>query len=368
MTVRRATLTGAVLLALLLSACVPVVNTTTVLTASATRITQGQSVTLTARITTSPAGGTPSGSVRFRDGAKVLGTVTTSGGLARLTTASLAVGTRVVEARFTSAANAVWGASVRTITITVAPLRYHLALGDSLAAGVGAPAGLGYVPRITAAEKLRVPGLTLQNLSCGGASTGSMLVGPGCSYTQGNQVAAAEAFLLANPGAVSFITINIGGNDIRGCVTGSGTDPVCSAARIATIQTNLAQILSRLRAAAPGVPIIGMTYYNPFLAFWVAGNQAAATGSAAGAVAFNSALATTYTGHSALVAPVAAAFGSDNTALTGTWLGVTVPQNVANICAWTHMCTRADIHANTTGHQLMATTFVTVINTVVPAA
>jgi len=28
--------------------------------------------------------------------------------------------------------------------------------------------------------------------------------GGGCSYPQGNQVAAAEAFLLARPGAVSF--------------------------------------------------------------------------------------------------------------------------------------------------------------------
>lgn len=253
-----------------------------------------------------------------------------------------------------------------TITIAVAT-RYHLALGDSLAFGTGAAAGQGYVPRITAAQAARVPGLKLRNVSCSGATTTSMIVGGGCTYPEGSQVAAAEAFLLAHPGKVSFITINIGSNDVSGCVSTAGVDAACATARIPTVQTNLGQILTRLHAAAPGVPIVGMTVYNPFLAYWVFGNQAAATSSNTGAVAFNNALTSTYAAGTALVAPVATAFGTENTALTGTYNGVTVPQNVANICAWTRMCTDSDSHANSTGHQLIAATFEPVINAAVPA-
>jgi hypothetical protein len=67
------------------------------------------------------------------------------------------------------------------------------------------------------------------------------------------------------------------------------------------------------------------------------------------------------------VSPVDQAFGTEDTALTGTYLGVTVPQNVANICAWTRMCTNADIHANATGHALIAHTFGPLITAAVPA-
>jgi lysophospholipase L1-like esterase len=355
---------GALLLVLALTGCTPAVATTTALTASPSTTTVGASVRLTATVS-SPLGTALTGAVAFFDGSVPLGSRALSGGAASLTTSALAPGTRTVTARFTPSRTG-YRTSQGTTTVTVQ--RFHLALGDSLAAGAGAPSGQGYVPLITAAERSRLPGLTLRNLSCGGATTATMLTGGGsCGYTQDTQLGAAEAFLLANPGAVSFITIDIGANDVSRCVSAAGTDPVCAATRLPIVQSNLGQILSRLRAAAPGVPIIGMTYYNPFLAFWVIGNPSAADSSNAAALTFNDALSATYEAAAVPVAPVEAAFGTEDTALTGTYLGATVPQNVANICTWTHMCARSDIHANTDGHARIARAFLPVIDSVVPA-
>lgn len=349
-------------MALGLAACVPTVATTTALTASPTAIVEGSSVTLTARVKSTTTG-TPAGSVTFTDGTRTLGTSVASRGAATLTTTSLAPGARRIVATFKGSTG--WGNSTSSTTVEVTRRRYHVALGDSLAAGVGAPAGKGYVPRLTQAESIRTPGLTLKNVSCSGATTTSMLNGGGCSYAEGNQTAAAEAFLRAHAGAVSFITIDIGANDVSGCVF--SPDPTCGPTRIATVQANLTTILARLHAAAPGVPIIGMTYYNPFLARWVAGDPAGATASNESAVAFNAALTASYAGGDAEVAAVDTAFGTYDTALTGTYGGVIVPQNVANVCTYTWMCTSSDIHANSAGHQLITQTFRSVVHAVVPA-
>jgi lysophospholipase L1-like esterase len=355
---RISALAGALVVALTLASCTPAVATTTTLSASVATVAHGAPVTLTARVAASTLTSVVSGTVTFADGATTLGTRAVSGGQATLTTSTLGPGTRTITARFEPAGS---GYLASSATTTIQVQRFHLALGDSLAAGAGAPAGQGYVPRITAAVRPTLPGLTLRNLSCGGATTTSMLAGGGCTYPEGSQLAAAEHFLSTHPGAVDVITIDIGANDVSGCVTSAGANPVCAAARLPVVQTNLAEILSRLEAAAPGVPVIGMTYYNPFLAYWITGNEAAATSSNAAAVTFNQALDATYAAHDVAVAQVDDTFATEDFALTGSHLGGVVPQNVANICAWTRMCTNADIHANATGHALIAQTFVPLV-------
>jgi lysophospholipase L1-like esterase len=355
---RTSALVGALIAAIALVGCTPSVVTTTTLSASAASVAPGAPVTLTARVAAPPLTSVISGTVTFADGATTLGTRAVSDGQATLTTSALAPGTRTITARFDPAGS---GYLSSTATTTIRVERFHLALGDSLAAGAGAPAGQGYVPRITGAVRAGLPGLTLHNLACGGATTASMLAGGGCTYPEGTQVAAAERFLALHRGAVDFITIDIGANDVSGCVTSAGANPVCAAARLPVVQANLSQILARLEAAAPGVPIIGMTYYNPFLAYWITGNEAAATSSNAAAVTFNQALDATYAAHGAVVAQVDDAFATEDFAPTGSHLGLVVPQNVANICAWTRMCTNADIHANATGHDLIAQTFVPLV-------
>jgi hypothetical protein len=70
--------------------------TTTVVVSSANPSARGQSVTFTA--TVAGSGGTPTGTVAFRDGATTLGTATLSGSTASYSTSSLSVGSHSITA------------------------------------------------------------------------------------------------------------------------------------------------------------------------------------------------------------------------------------------------------------------------------
>lgn len=74
-------------------------TTTTVVASSLNPSTYGQSVTLTATVTSSN-GTTATGKVTFDNGTKLLGTVTLSGGVAALTTSTLPVGTLAITASY----------------------------------------------------------------------------------------------------------------------------------------------------------------------------------------------------------------------------------------------------------------------------
>jgi lysophospholipase L1-like esterase len=155
----------------------------------------------------------------------------------------------------------------------------YLALGDSLAAGVGAsnPAVTGYVPQLyhllrqqlacQPAARPSCRSLALRNLGVGGATSTTLIA---------TQLPAAVAELQArnndrNPhNDVKVVTIDIGGNDLFGVVSSScaaGPTPECAAliqARLQTFAVNFTQILGQLRAAAgPDTVLIAMTYYNP---------------------------------------------------------------------------------------------------------
>jgi len=72
--------------------------TTTSLTSSPNPSHSGQAVTFTAQVTsTGPA---PTGKVKFLDGTLAIGTATLSGGVAKLTKSTLAVGTHPITARY----------------------------------------------------------------------------------------------------------------------------------------------------------------------------------------------------------------------------------------------------------------------------
>jgi hypothetical protein len=73
---------------------------TVTLTSSANPATHGTSITLTATVkVTSPGAATPTGTITFYDGTTVLGTVTVgTGGVAKLTTSTLAVGSHSITA------------------------------------------------------------------------------------------------------------------------------------------------------------------------------------------------------------------------------------------------------------------------------
>jgi hypothetical protein len=262
-------------------------------------------------------------------------------------------------------------------------LDYYLALGDSLAAGVqpdasgrSLPTTEGYAYDLAAHLRERSRHLGLVNLGCPGESTTTMLVG-GCPYphTYKDQVDAAASFLGEHHGARILVTLDIGANNIDGCVSGSGFDTSCIAAGLHAAAVDVPKILAKLKAAAgPRVVFAAMNYYDPFLAAWLTGpaGQAQATASVQLAAQLNGLLDAAYSAYGVTVADVASRF--QTTAFTPTVPlspGVQVPLNVARICQWTWMCAPApanpsspstggllfNIHANKIGYEEIAKTF-----------
>jgi lysophospholipase L1-like esterase len=260
------------------------------------------------------------------------------------------------------------------------PFDYYLALGDSLAAGSQPNSSgelvttkQGYASDIAAGLRAQDHDLKFTNLSCPGETTGTMLNG-GCpspiSYAPfADQTAAAVAFLKKHHGARVLVTIDIGANNVDGCVTATGIDPTCVAAGIESAGTDLTAILTKLKAAAgPHTVFAGMNYYDPFLAAWLAGpaGQAEATASVSLSNTFNTVLGDVYGAFGVPVADVATQFDTaDFTPVVPLGNGVSVPLNVARICEWTWMCAPApvgpNIHANAVGYLQLAAAFDRVI-------
>ena len=112
-----------------------------------------------------------------------------------------------------------------------------------------------------------------------------------------------------------LVTIDIGANDLSRCVnraTGA-IDLACVQGTFPQAPANLATILARLRAAAgPRVPIVGMNFYDPFLAAWLQGpdGQALARLSVHLVTQYNDLLEAAYQGAAVPVADVEAAFST----------------------------------------------------------
>ena len=158
----------------------------------------------------------------------------------------------------------------------------YVSLGTSLAAGhtehpnrpgscsIKVKTKLSYTDKIA-----EYTGLKHKKLGCTGETVESFKNGTesNCNYGAGSQLLEAEKFLRKHGKDTELITIDMGANDVLGCLylfpypdpTG-GLDS-CLYNQIAYVKEQLEnEIIPRLQdAAPPGVPIIGMTYYNPLL-------------------------------------------------------------------------------------------------------
>jgi lysophospholipase L1-like esterase len=251
---------------------------------------------------------------------------------------------------------------------------YYLALGDSLArgaqpnaAGVTKPTSQGYANDIYAAEKRLYKNLKLEQLGCLGETTETMING-GCvdgSYKAGSQLKAAVAFIKSHK--IAFITLDIGANDIDGCVVNGSINASCLADGTTAISTDVPKIVAALRKAAGSkTRIAGMTYYDPFLADYLVGGsygQGVAEDSTVLAKQVNGTLSSDFAAQKLKVADVATAFDTygpftQTEVIPG--FGA-VPEPVGQICALTWMCAPApvgpNIHLNANGYRLAATVF-----------
>jgi lysophospholipase L1-like esterase len=208
----------------------------------------------------------------------------------------------------------------------------YLALGDSLAAGVGAsdPEVTAYVPRFYELLRQQLAcqpsgrpscrSLALRNLGVGGATSTTLIA---------TQLPEAVAELQAHNGDrnphndVKVVTIDIGGNDLFGVVSSScaaGPTPECAAliqARLQSFAANFTRILDQLRAAAgPATVIIAMTYYNPLpscrLASLAPLADAVLEGGPGVTVGLNDLIRSIAASHGVLVAETYGQLGPDN--------------------------------------------------------
>jgi lysophospholipase L1-like esterase len=146
----------------------------------------------------------------------------------------------------------------------------YLALGDSLAFGVGAdnPAEQGYAG-LTAANlrlsKYSGTGLDLVNLSAPGATSADLL-------QPGGQLDRALTEIQSR-GGVDIISIDIGANDLLALAENSSpcfqsaASKACQDAlgqTLAGVQSNLSSVLRRLREAASNAQVYVLDIYNPY--------------------------------------------------------------------------------------------------------
>ena len=261
---------------------------------------------------------------------------------------------------------------------------YYVSLGTSLSVGVQPngsgiplPTDDGYADQLF--DSIRPAFNTAETqdrelkhirLGCPGETLDDFVNGGSCPYLAGSQLAAAVEFLTDNAGKIHLVTIDIGGNDFR---NGYGdcldtADPIgCADTLSLQITADLTPVLAALRAAAgPGTTIIGMNYYNPYLSSWLEGDagMALAAQSMEAVANVSGYLDATYLAAGIPLADVALAFKSNDETLVASILpppndqGL-LPLNVMNICLFTYQCDLdrgPDIHANTAGYSLIATT------------
>jgi lysophospholipase L1-like esterase len=249
----------------------------------------------------------------------------------------------------------------------------YLALGDSLAVGFQPNRGEttdGYVDDLwRSVQQQGIPALSLRKVGCAGETSSSMITGKNspCHYAAGSQLAAAVSFLKAHPGKVAFITIDIGVNDLINQCYDPQTgvfNRACAVDLLPRLQTRVRYIVDAVgTTAGPRVPIVGMTYDDPFLGFWglVPGGRALARTSQRAFALLNAGLTTAYRDAGATVADVAATFRINDFTDTVVVAGRgRLPVNVALACKWTWFCSAkfaGDPHANRTGYSKIARTF-----------
>ena len=269
------------------------------------------------------------------------------------------------------------------ITAHASSPTYYLSLGDSLSQGVepnshgvSVVTNHGYANDLWHVEQLQIQSLKLAKLGCPGETTTSMRTGAGsqCTYPDGSQLAQAVDFIQHHN--VAFITIDIGANDVDGCVVNGVIDLTCLFAGLAAnfsdmtgsgLPTGQIGILPSLRAAAVTTPIFAMNYYDPFLAAWLTGpaGQAVATQSVTLTTQFSSIEQNIYSAFGIPVADVTTAFQTTN--FTNVPV-VNLPVNVVTVCSLTYACTPPpvgpNVHPNDLGYGLITATFAQKIGTI----
>jgi lysophospholipase L1-like esterase len=195
----------------------------------------------------------------------------------------------------------------------------YVALGDSIAFGIGSLTLTGYPQRFAVVLHRRLGQLvTLQNLSVFGLTSGELL----------GSIESDERWRTAIRKA-GLITINIGGNDLLRCnYQGS-----CLPGALQTFRANWEGILREIRILNPKAPIYTFTLYNPYPLDDVRRPPVAEGIGALNAIVTDPGLVSAYQVNG--IADVAGAFRGQE-------------------CDWTWFCRIGDVHPTDAGHAAIA--------------
>jgi lysophospholipase L1-like esterase len=270
---------------------------------------------------------------------------------------------------------------------------FYVSLGDSLSVGIQPDAtgkeqttDNGYADQLFAKLVVDHPDLQLVKFGCTSETTSSMITGGGkggCTYKSGSQLRDAVDFLVNHKDQIFLVTIDIGVNDILDspCVdtVNRQVDVPCLQQQLQQeTASNLSLILSTIfQAVNRDTPVIGMNYYDPFLAVALPpiGDTAFATLSVQLLHVFNNdLLGKVYGLFGFPVADVSAKFQTEDPTpvasapLPSPPFPPALPVNIKNICLFTFMCipgppVSPNIHATTPGYGVIAQAFGDVLAT-----
>lgn len=216
----------------------------------------------------------------------------------------------------------------------------------------------GYSNDLVSIEALKGVSLQLTEIGCSGETTTTMLVGGDkCYDSPDSQLAEAIAFLSAHRDQTGLVTIDLGFNDLKGCVHSFAIDQTCVTSKLALLQQQLPEILTDLRAAAgPLTTFVGVGHYNPYLADEAKGlrGRLFADRSSTMMRALNDTLGDIYGDDAIPMADVAKQFSLNADGTTVVPGAGRVSGVVARTCALTWMCPRngnkANIHPDDAGY------------------
>jgi hypothetical protein len=278
-------------------------------------------------------------------------------------------------AAFFSAHSSGSSASAASATTTTAAKTtgFYLDMGASSSLGFQ-PTGIlnhnghrtntGYANDLLFLEHLRGVSLTLDQVGCPGDIVQTLLNTASddhCYTAPETQLTKSVEFLKANQSETGIVTIDLGFNNVRLCLSPDVPDEACVAAGIAAVKVDLPKILAQLKAAAgPHVYFVGLLYSDPFLAHFFNGaaGPSEATASLVAMTQLNTVLQDAYTAAGVASANVPGIAELDDTSLVTVPNVGTIPVNVEETCELTWMCYSSpfgpDDHPNDAGYSLIA--------------
>lgn len=257
---------------------------------------------------------------------------------------------------------------------------WYLAVGASASLGyqpMGQPGGRehatksSYTNDLVAIGATRGLALQLHQIGCPGETYASMLTAIDHCFKKSNgQLAQALSYLALHHNNRVLVTIDLGFNDVRKCLTLATVNEGCAEQGLSGVRNSIDSVLRQLEAAAgPHTHFVGLTVDDPFLAHYL--NGAAGPSDAAATLkimdSLNSTLRAKYHQYNIPVADVATAFSSDVQVPVAVKSGGTMPTNVSIVCELTWMCNSPpwgpDDHPNNAGFQVIAKVVASVMPT-----